>query len=198
MAKEALKATRIKSSVAGTITLLEVVEGDNIGSNSRVASIVDYTRVKAITSVDEFDIRHIKVGMDTRVTADAYPGQEFEGSIYYIAPEAKNDGGLVIFETKIDLDNPRELLRPGMTVGVEIISKLKEEVLLIPSEAVKYKEGRANVLKLAGGEKVYQPIGTGLTDSNNIEVLNGLELGDIIFIEGGSDISKEVSTRVYF
>lgn len=180
--KEDLLQTTITAPTSGTVTNLSIEEGEYIGANTRVASITSYQQVMVMTNIDEFDIRSIEPGQEARIIPDAYPDSLFRGTVTRIAHEASRDGGLVVFETSIFVENPQEILRPGMTVEVEIITEEKKEILLVPTQAIEYREGQPFVIITDGEEEILQRVRTGLNDGTNIEITSGLEEGDSILV----------------
>lgn len=181
-AKEDLANAEIRAPITGRVTSLGVNVGDTLGSTSQVGTITDLENLIIIANIDEFDIRHIDPLQRARIVADAYPDTRFQGEVIRIADEARRDGGVVVFATTIKVNNPRNILKPGMTVDIEIITEQREDVLLVPSMAINYSEGRPVVTVNKEGEYVQRNVRTGFTTGEFIEIMEGLDLEDEIIV----------------
>jgi HlyD family secretion protein len=92
--------------------------------------------VHVIADVDETDIGRVKIGLGARVTPDAYPGREFTGTVMRVAPLAKVEQNVTMFEVTIVVDNQQGLLKAGMNADVEMVIDQALDVVLVPVGAV--------------------------------------------------------------
>ncbi len=142
-AEEQLSDTEIESPINGLILTKLVEEGQIIASGisavsggTTIATIADLSRVYVRASVDEVDIGQIQAGQKATVIAESYPDREFEGIIKRIHPQAIVESNVTTFDVTIEIDNSDELLMAGMNASVEITAGFKENVLLVPREAL--------------------------------------------------------------
>ena len=91
------------------------------------------------TSVSEADVGLIKQGQVVRFTVDAYPEREFEGKVQQFRLNATNTAGVVTYTIIVDVDNPDELLKPGMTAQTRIVVATKDKVTRLPTAALRFR-----------------------------------------------------------
>jgi HlyD family secretion protein len=147
--------------------------------------------------VDEIDIGRVRVGQEVTVVADAFPDFGFEGRIVRIAPEAKIEQNVTLFDVVVAVKNRDGRLKSGMNSGIEIIVDQQEDVLLIPATALQQSEGpgkpsdHAAVLVKEGDSFVRREIGIGSTNHTQVIVLSGLEEGNVLGIQMVSRLKEE-------
>ncbi|MCD6161533.1 MAG: efflux RND transporter periplasmic adaptor subunit [candidate division Zixibacteria bacterium] len=142
-ARERLSDTVIESPINGIILKKFVEKGQIIASGistvsggTAIATVADMSKVYIRTSVDEIDIGQIAAGQKASINAESYPDHEFYGEVLRIHPQAKIEQNVTTFDVTIEVDNAEGLLMAGMNASVEIIASYKENVLLIPREAL--------------------------------------------------------------
>lgn len=176
---------RITAPIAGIISRLPVQAGQSVigglTGGTLVMTIADTRVVQANVSVDESDVAQIKPDMAVRITADALPGKTFKGTVVRVAPQAVVVQNVTQYNVVVNLEEPDPALRLGMTVDAEFIITERQNVLLVPSEAIRGKD--AKVVILVEGE-VLTPVvvETGATDGRQVEVITGLEAGQTVYL----------------
>jgi len=142
-AKERLSDTVIRSPIDGIILKKFVEKGQIIASatsvvsgGTTIATVADMSKAFVRTSVDEVDIGQIAPAQKATVIAESYPDREFYGEVLQIHPLAKMEQNVTTFDVTIEVDNSEGLLMAGMNASVEIIAGFKENVLLVPREAL--------------------------------------------------------------
>ena len=124
--------------------------------------------------VDELDADRVRIGQKVLFSMDSLPGQVFEGKIRSLAPRV--DYATKSFKIKIDL--PANLpVRPGMSAELNILVQEKEKALLVPANAV--VDG-TTVWIVNNNQAIKKKVKTGLRDSRKIEILSGLQQGDLV------------------
>src|SRR5262249_12987553 len=149
-----------------------------------------------LADVDEADVGKLKENMDADAVVDAFPGESFHGVVQQVRYSPNTVQGVVTYSAVIEVDNPEEKLRPGMTATVTIRTREGKGAVRIPSAALRYKppppmgpngkpvpqppepplpkgQGRVFVLlsDKPGEEKEEQRIvGVGITDGINSEL----------------------------
>jgi len=185
---DALEEYTITSPIAGTVIQKNFNEGDTIDATSDASSmavIYDMSYMTIDLQIDELDIGSIEVGQRVVVTSDAF-SRTFEGVVETRNIKGSSSNGVTTYPVTVRLDNYGELL-PGMNVDAEIMVSETKGVLAIPTGAV----SRGNtVLVQREGAKSDDPstpegfervtVELGSTDGNFIEVISGLEEGDIV------------------
>jgi HlyD family secretion protein len=117
----------------GIITDRPANPGELATLGATLMNLGDLDQVTLTVFIPETQIGQVRVGQTARVEVDAYPGETFEGSVTFIAPEAEftpknvqteEERVNLVFAVKITLDNPDHRLKPGMPADAEIISDL--------------------------------------------------------------------------
>jgi HlyD family secretion protein len=143
-ARIALEDTDVNAPITGIIIQKNVERGQVISSPTRdvgggtiLLKMADLKTVQVRTLVDETDIGKIHPDMQASVNVSAYPNQPFTGQVLKIEPQATVDQNVTMFPVLIRLGNPEGLLRPGMNAEVKINIVHAENVLAIPTMALR-------------------------------------------------------------
>jgi multidrug efflux pump subunit AcrA (membrane-fusion protein) len=173
---------------------LRIVEQSGVSSRVRSLNVVApapgvVIRLKIEATVNEVDIGKVALDQQVTITVDAYVNEEWDGRISFIAPAARieTDTRVRVFDVEVEVVNPDERLRPGMTANIDIRGDRKEDILTIPVEAVFRKGGRDVVYRIEDGQPVQTEVELGLVDIARAEVAEGLEQGDLVALEEPPD-----------
>jgi len=169
-----------ESVLAGTMTF---------GGGTELVTIADLSSLMIEATVNEVDIGKVALGQQVTITVDAYPNEEWAGTISFIAPAARVevDTRVRVFDVEVEVIDPDERLRPGMTANIDIRGERKEDVLTLPVEAVFRKGGRDVVYRMEDGLPVETAVDLGLVDIARAEIIGGLEEGDEVTVEEPPD-----------
>lgn len=179
--EELYRPTAIIAPIPGMIIARNTEPGQTFTANEAVFVMSDQLIVKA--QVDETDIAQVKLRQPARVTLDAYPEQVFNGKVEAIAYDAKTVNNVTIYEVDVLPQKPPAFLRAGMTANVSFQIAARQDALLLPSAAIKLRDGRHYVLrKDAGGAASEHEVSLGLTDGRHSEIAEGLAEGDKVLI----------------
>lgn len=186
--QEARDNSIIRAPVDGILVLPEMTrrEGEEAPPGTLLAYVVDYSHMKAAIPVDELDINKVQVGQEVRVRADALPGKEISGRVTQIASQGRSLGGVATFDVTIEIEAP-EGLRAGMTAHASILVDHRINTLLVPIEGIFEQNGQTVVMvPQEGREDMFTPVPvlTGAYDNSWMEILEGLEEDQKIFIQG--------------
>lgn len=178
----------IRCPISGTVVTLAQQEGETVAaglSAPTLIEVVDLNRLQVNAYVDETDIGQVKVGQPARVTVDAFPDKEFPGRVVTVASAATMQENVVTYLVTVKLEDPaKALLKPQMTASVDITVQKKENVLLVPNEALKMREGETKVVVLKDGKGEVRTVKTGMTDGESTEITSGLEEGEDVVLAG--------------
>jgi HlyD family secretion protein len=140
--------------------------------------------MEILSTVDETDIGSVRIGQPVRVEVDAFPDEEFRGTVKRIAPQGDTTATVTTFLVKIDVENPEGRLLAGLSTSVSILVDTLEDVLLIPDKGIIRKDGKLLVKKVSEeNTKEEVEIEIGKTDWTYTEVTSGLEEGDRIVVD---------------
>ena len=183
-----LSYSTIKAPISGVIASVTTQEGETVAAGLNAptfVTIIDLSRLQVDAFVDETDIGRVKVGQKVLFTVDTYPDKEFTGKVKAIYPKAIIQENVVNFDVVIEIDDSNiEFLRPDMTTSVTIYQEERSGVLVVPRAAIT-KEGASKVVlvKQNNGSFEKKVIKTGMTSGSDIEVVSGLNEGEIVGIK---------------
>jgi len=183
----ALEATLDQVSIdapfAGTLTEVDAKVGDQVAPGVRAFRIDDLSRLLVDVEITEVDINRIRVGQPVTMTLDAVLDKEYSGRVIEVARVGVPAQGVVNFTVTVEISNPDDGVRPGMTAGVNIITDLVENILLVPNRAVRLREGQRIVYVLRNGQSVVEEIELGLTSDTQSELVGGnIGEGDLLIL----------------
>lgn len=194
-ARDRHEKTSIRAPIAGTVTRVNVEEGETviIGTMNNPGTVMmvvaNLSEMEAVVSVDETDVVALEPGQRADIEVDALPDTVFAGAVTRIGLMPIQDvlsttANVVEFETTIALDSTVPTLRPGMTVSVDITTASLDSVLVVPIQAVGRREvdneERETVFVVEGGKAVLRSITTGRSSDTELEVKSGLAPGDTV------------------
>jgi len=189
------KPTPLISPIDGEVIVSQDEPGQIVTSADAALVLSDRLIVQA--QVDETDIGGIRIGQDVMISLDAYPEIKVNGKVDHIYYESTIVNNVTIYKVDIIPETVPEVFRSGMTATVNIVAKSKDNILTIPSDAVK-RGAKGSYVLLSGGpgrKLVERPIETGISDDKSVEVVSGLGADDrIIEVTQVYKPSKESST----
>jgi HlyD family secretion protein len=119
------------------VELGETVTGSgSFNAGTVISTVADLGTMLVKAGINEVDIGKIHLGQEAKVTLDAFPRVLFEGTISRIAPAARTDDQVRVFDVEIALDELGRELRTGMTANIQIRGQTREKVLTVPVESV--------------------------------------------------------------
>lgn len=141
-ARERFSESVVRAPIDGVILQKYVEEGQiiasgvsNVSGGTAIVDIADMRSVYIEAGIDEIDIGKIRVRQAVAVEAEAYPQLKFRGSVIRIAPEAKIEQNVTLFDVIVEVENPEGKLKSGMNSTIEITIVNEENVLLVPAMA---------------------------------------------------------------
>ena len=144
--------------------------------------LIDPGRVEMTGDVNELYIPLVQPGQEAAITVDALRGLEFTGRVTYISPMGEVWEDEVSYEVTIALDNPAEGLMDGMSATARIVVDHREDVLLLPEEAVQGPLDSPWVEVPTDGEAEQRSVALGPSDGSYSEVLSGLTEGEEVLL----------------
>ena len=184
MAQLALDNTALRAPFDGLVAQVNVTAGELPPPNRPAIVLLDASQYRVSILVDEMDIGQLKEGQTAEVTLDALPDLTLTGTVERVAPAATLEGGVVYYEVEIALDPTTAPIRADMTANATIIIEELDDVLLIPTWAVRVDKdtGQTYVQRrtAAGLERVNVEIG--VRYEGQAEVRSGLSEGDVVVL----------------
>ncbi len=192
----------ITSPIDGVILTKEVEEGQTVASSYNTPTLFtiaqDLTDMRVIADVDEADIGEVKEGQRVSFTVDAFPDDTFEGFVTQVRQEATTESNVVTYEVVISAPNDDLKLKPGLTANVTIYTLEQENVLAVPTKAIRFTPAQAALNKgetitdVDADHKVWVKDGTeikaiavkiGTSTSTLTQILSGVSEGTSVLID---------------
>ena len=212
----------IRSPVSGVVVDRSVDVGQTVAASLQTPTLFkiaqDLSKMQIDANFAEADIGSIRVGQTVRFTVDAFAGRNFQGVVKLVRLNPTTVQNVVTYDVVINVDNPEQILLPGMTAYVSIAIAERKDVLLVPNAALRFKPAIAGNQKRGGhpggapngaaapkrdvfagkvyvleqGELTPLNVSLGITDNRNTEITGGdLKAGDQVIVgEAQADKSK--------
>ena len=195
-----LDYTNIVSPVDGIVVSRNVTMGQTVAASFQTPTLfliaTDLTKMQVDTNVSESDIGSIKDGNKAIFTVDAFPKRTFEGAVVQVRQSPQTVQNVVTFDVVIGADNSDLAMKPGMTASTRIVTDERNNVIRVPSPALRYRPGglagparrqsdekptetatgetsQARLWVLRDGQPVSVPVLIGLEDDSFTEIVQG-------------------------
>jgi len=137
----------IRSPVSGVVVSREVDIGQTVAASFQTPTLFkiaqDLSKMQIDSSFAEADVGNIKVGQPVNFRVDAFPNRSFRGSVKQVRLNPTTQQNVVTYDVVIAVDNPDQVLMPGMTAYVNIIVAQRKNVLLVPNAALRFRPAEA-------------------------------------------------------
>ena len=187
----------VRAPRAGAVYSLPVAEGDYVSRGALVARLGELQEARARIFVDEPELGRVTLGAVARLTADAFPGEEWECPIDELATEIVEVGTRRVGEIRCTARNPGGRLLPNLAVGVRLVTERAASAPSVPRAAVQSdRSGRAFAWVAEDGRATRRPVELGVTGSIHVEVRKGLALSDTVLLPGSAALVEGQRVRV--
>ena len=199
--------TKITAPVDGTIIKRAIDVGQPVAASFQAPELFtiaqDLRQMQIEVNVSEADIGKVKAGQDVEYTLDGYQDSTFYGKVTQVRLDSTTTSNVVTYTVIVGVSNEDLKLKPGMTANVSIITNKSENVLCVPSIALKYtpeaggqkyKEQGIWILEDDKPERIN--IKEGASDDSNVEIISEkIKEGDKVIVSstGGGRASKSQS-----
>lgn len=192
----------ITSPIDGVVLSKAVEEGQTVAASFNTPELFsiakDLKDMRVIADIDEADIGEVKEGENVKFTVDAFPNDTFEGVVTQVRQEATTTNNVVTYEVVISAPNAELKLKPGLTANVTIFTAEKNNVLSVPSKALRYTptvetigkkykiqdcNGKNKVWTLEGNVLKAHAVQIGISDGSHTEIISGISNGVQVITE---------------
>ncbi|MBR0050044.1 MAG: efflux RND transporter periplasmic adaptor subunit [Prevotella sp.] len=200
----------ITSPIDGVVLSKSVEEGQTVAASFNTPELFviakDLTDMRVIADIDEADIGGVKEGQRVSFTVDAFPDDQFNGTVTQVRQQATTESNVVTYEVVISAPNNNLKLKPGLTANVTIFTLEKNDVLVCPAKALRFMPNEALLKKGETISDVDSPtkvwtregstftahkVETGTTNGMLTEIVSGISEGTEVLIDftitGGDD-----------
>jgi HlyD family secretion protein len=189
-ARTQLGYTTIVAPRAGVVLQKYIEQGTIIASGrssvvqgTNIVQLGDTSQMFILCKVDETDIGSIEVGQSVDIQVDAYPNELFEGKVARVDPQATVEQNVTTIPVKVQVLDPDGRLKPGMNADCEFITAKRENVLVVPNQALRDNDGSDEVTVLSANRQVARPVEVGVAGPDTTEIRSGLKAGEEVVTE---------------
>jgi HlyD family secretion protein len=194
ISRRQLEKTVIRAPIAGVVYDAAVRLGSYLNPGDPVAKVGRTEKVRVRVYVDEPELGRVAAGMPVTITWDALPNRSWKGSVERMPDQIAALGSRQVAEVVCVIDNPGGELLPGANVNAEIRSRVAENALTIPREALRRQSNEPGVLLLQGDKVVWRKVALGVSAVTRVQVLEGLAEGDAVLLP--SEVTLENGSLV--
>ncbi len=198
-----LRYSVIRSPVSGVVVDRTVDVGQTVAASFQTPTLFkiaqDLSKMQIDANFAEADIGGIRIGQKVEFTVDTFAGRTFEGVVRQIRLNATTQQNVVTYDVVVAVNNPDEILLPGMTAYVNVILAVRKDVIAVPVSAFRFRPSEDEKAKeqsrktrsqmpviylLKNGRIEPIEIQEGINNNKMVEVLSGnLKEGDKVVIE---------------
>lgn len=179
--KEYQKNPVVVSDCDGYIVSLDVMEGMPYEKDQQFCTIADAETLQLKVEIDELDIDGVEAGQKAEVVFDAFEDEVYEGTVKKISGVGKNTGGVTTYTVTIELEGDAHL-KNAMSATATIELECRDNVLLIPVDAVQTIDGEKYVQVVSDETTTQVPVTLGLVNEEYAEVTDGLSAGEQVVV----------------
>jgi len=189
-AQKALNDMDVKAPIGGVLTALDVKVGAMVSNAVSPARVVDLSKVFVTVSISEQEINNVHGGQSVEIVVPS-ASVKVKGVIDSLSVAANAQGKYTL---KAYIENKDSVIKPGMFANLTLSIAGKNNVLVVPTDAVIFHGGKDVVYVAKDNAAVEIEVSTGLESGTDTEIINGLAEGDIVitkgqnFVQDGSEI----------
>lgn len=186
--KKQMSDNQIKAPINGQVVSKLKESGEFVNPGAVLGHIVDISRLKANVLVGEADAYTLKIGQNVKVSTDIYPGKIINGKITFISNQAD---GTHNYPVEITLENPKDTpLKAGTFAYVDFNRASHQPLLMIPRSALLKSIQNPMVFVVENNKAVIKKITLGRDFGGKIEVVSGLNAGDVVISSGQINVTE--------
>jgi HlyD family secretion protein len=173
-AQATLDQAHLVAPFTGTITEVDIKPDDLVNSSTVAFRIDDLSSIYVDLQVSEIDINNLQIGQQATLTFDAIPNKEYSGEVTAIGIAGTVSQGVVNYPVTVQITNPDQNVKSGMTAAVNITIAQHDNVLIVPNQAIRVSGGQRTVTVLFQGQQIPVQVTVGLTNATMSEVIGDL------------------------
>lgn len=188
----------VKAPISGRVTSFPPTIGTMVSQSYSIAKISDTDELQIKVNVAERFISRIRENQTAIVSFDAYPGVEFKARVFEVSPVLDTTSRTMLAKLKVEPADSR--IKAGMYARVKLITDTIEGAVVIPNDAIVYRDGKPYVFtaKSESAESSVNMVSVkeGLSVDNKTEIQEGLKEGDVIIVKGQSLLSDGSKVKI--
>lgn len=164
--------------MGGIVYALEVKPGSFVQPGDPIARVGKLDLLRVTLYVDEPELGRVEKGMPVTITWDALPGRTWTGKVESVPLQVVPIGTRQVGEVVCIIENPGLTLIPGTNINAEIRSRVVENALTVPKEALRREGTETGVFRLENNKVIWRPVRLGASSITRVQVTTGLADGD--------------------
>lgn len=179
----------IYAPISGTVTGLSLQNGTVLlaqsnssgsASSQKIASIKTNAAAQLKVNLTEIDVVNVKIGNKATITFDALPGKTYTGEVISIDTIGATSSGVTIYPAVIGLDAEIPEILPNMAVNSKIITKVLDNMIIVPSGAIQTAGGQSTVRVLKNGQVTQSQVEVGGSNDTQTAIISGISETDVV------------------
>ncbi len=210
----------ITSPIDGVVLSKSVEEGQTVAASFNTPELFtiakDLTNMQVIADIDEADIGGVQEGQRVSFTVDAFPDDHFEGKVTQVRQQATTSSNVVTYQVVISAPNDDLKLKPGLTANVTIFTMEKNDIMAVPTKALRFTPNAAlldknqQIVDVEAPKKLWTKEGnifkahaveTGTTNGVLTEITSGIDEGAEVLVDfsinGGEEAQQEQASNPF-
>ncbi|MBU3175319.1 efflux RND transporter periplasmic adaptor subunit [Clostridium estertheticum] len=184
----------ITSPINGVISERNVEVGEVVASSVSVFTIIDTSSLRAEVNMTDKDVIKVKVNQKIPVQISSMNNKIVQGIVDTISPSA--DAKTQLYTVKLKIENPSNLLKPGMILRVEFPSVVKADIPVVPNGAI-FTENSVQYVYIVEANKLKKKqVVVGISNTLQTEIVSGIKLGDQVVTEGQSFLNEGQKVKI--
>ncbi len=183
----------VEAPVSGTVTAVNADTGATVSQQMALFSIGNIDSLRIKTQVPERFIYMVEKGQKANISTTASPGAHYQALISSIAPVVNPASRTLSIELEITGRIP---IKAGMFVGIELITSTRESAVILPEKAVLTRDEYSYVYRVSDNTAERVIVETGIKDNEFVEIISGIDEGDIVVTEGAALLSAGSGVKI--
>jgi len=185
-----LSGPTVYAPISGIVSAISLTPGmilnptssaaNSSNAANKIAIVKTWATPTISVSLTEIDVPKVKVGDKATITLDAFADKTFTGKIIAVDTSGTVSSGVVSYTTTIQLDSDVTDVLPNMSATANIITKVVDNVIMVPAAAVQITNGQTTVRELKDGKLVSISVEIGETNNTNTAIISGVNEGDSV------------------
>jgi membrane fusion protein (multidrug efflux system) len=188
-----LAYTEIRAPFDALVVTRDIKLAQYVTPGTRLFRISDFTPLLCRVEVPEKDLPRVRVGQTAHLEVEAYPGERFPASVARLRPTV--DPATGTFTVTLEVEGKGKL-RPGLFASVYLETQTREDVLVIPRDALVLDSLGDTVYVMANGVAERREVRLGVRDADSVEVLEGLAEGEQLIVLGQEGLADGTPVMV--
>jgi HlyD family secretion protein len=195
LARRRIANSLIRSPIAGIVYEKNVRLGAYLNPGDSVAKVGQIDKVRVRVYVDEPELGRVAQGLPVTITWDALQGRKWTGVVERMPTGVIALGTRQVGEVICIIENPNRDLLPGTNINAEIRSRVVENALTVPREALRRRSEQPGVFVLQGDKIVWRNVTLGPSSITRAQVLSGLGEGDAVALPSDTPLKDGMAVQ---